>query len=94
MKALKGDELFEMPGDSGSGMTSEDQEVYMMPERMAAWAHIMLADDLPLPMLITSHPTVLEDLVEQTIQGFAGITVFTDPKSAGRRCRMCFPVSR
>ena len=69
MKALKGDELFKMPGDSGPGRTSRDQDVYMMPERMAAWAHIMLADDLPSPMLITSHPIVLEDLVEQTIQG-------------------------
>ena len=68
MKALKGDELFKMPGDSGPGMTSEDQDVYMMPERMAAWAHIMLVDDLPLPMVITSHPAALEDLVEQTLQ--------------------------
>lgn len=69
MKALKGDELFKMPGDSGPGMRSEGQDVYMMPERMTAWAHIMLVDDLTSPMLITSHPAALENLVEQTIQG-------------------------
>jgi hypothetical protein len=37
----------------------------MVPERMAAWARIMLADDLPSPVLITSHPMTLDDLAER-----------------------------
>ena len=45
----------------------------MIPERMAAWARIMLADDLPSPMLITSHPAVLDDLVERTTHGSQAI---------------------
>jgi len=73
MKALRGDEFSEMPGERGSGLTSEDQEAYMIPERMAAWARIMLADDLPSPMLITSHPAAMEDLVERTTHGSQAI---------------------
>lgn len=73
MMALKGEELFEMSGDSGSGMTYEDQEVYMMPARMAAWGRMMIADDVLLPMLITSHPMILEDLAEQAIQGLPAL---------------------
>lgn len=73
MKALRGDEFSEMPDESGPGLTSEDQEPYMIPERMAAWARIMLDDDLPSPMLITSHPAAMEDLVERTTHGSQAI---------------------
>ncbi len=73
MKALKGDELFEMPGDLRSGITPGDQEGYMISERMAAWARIMLADDLVPPLLMTSHPMALDDLVERTTRGLQDI---------------------
>jgi hypothetical protein len=67
MKALKGDDALEMPGDGGPGTPIGEGDVYMIPERMAAWARIMLADGLRPPMLVTSHPAVLDDLVERAV---------------------------
>lgn len=69
MIALKGEAMLEIPGGSGAEAVPEDREAYMVPERMAAWARIVLADDPPLPMLITSLSTVLEDLVERINPG-------------------------
>lgn len=69
MKNLKGDALDEMPSGLGAGMPSGDQEAHMIPERMTAWARIALADDLALPMLITSQPAVIDDLAERVLEG-------------------------
>ena len=75
MKALKGEGSIEMPDDLGPGIRPGDQAAYMIPERMAAWARIMLADNLLSPMLITSHPMVLDDLVERATRGAQEIQV-------------------
>jgi len=64
MQALKGDERMETLDIPAPGGASDDPG-YMIPERMAAWAHIMLADNLPASVLITSHRRVLDDLVER-----------------------------
>jgi len=69
MKALKGDDLVAVPDGLGSGITAGDQEAYMIPERTAAWARIMLSDDLLPLLLVTSNPMVLDDLVERAIPG-------------------------
>lgn len=69
MKNLKGDALDEMPSSLGAGMPSGDQETHMIPERMTAWAHIALADDLAPPMLVTSQPAVIDDLAERVLEG-------------------------
>ena len=66
--ALKGDPAVTVPDDLETGISAGDQEAYMIPERMAAWAHIMLRDDLQPLLLMTSNPMVLEDLVERAIR--------------------------
>jgi len=69
MKNLKGDALDDMPSGLGAGTPSADQEeVYMIPERMTAWARFALADDLVPPMLITPHPAVIDDLAERALE--------------------------
>ena len=69
MMALKGDEAVAMPDGLGSGITAGDQEAYMISERTAAWARIMLSDDLVPLLLVTSNTMVLDDLVERAIPG-------------------------
>ena len=69
IKALKGDETIGMLDDSVTGTTPGDQEAYMIPERIAAWARILLADDRLTPLLVTSHPMVLDELVERALPG-------------------------
>ena len=67
MKALKGDEQLEIPDGLGAGAIAGDQDAYMISERTAAWAHIMLADDLASPMWLTHLPAALENLVERAV---------------------------
>lgn len=69
MKALKGEDALEMPGDVDPGTPTGEEDAYMIPERMAAWSRIMLADGLLPSMLVTSHPAVLDDLVERAASG-------------------------
>ena len=69
MKNLKGDAVDEMSSGLGDGMPFGDEEAYMIPERMTAWARIALADDLAPSMLITSQPAVIDDLAERILEG-------------------------
>ena len=69
IKALKGDDGLDLPGDAGSGTTDGDGETYMISERMAAWARMMLGDGLLPSLLVTSSPMALDDLVERAVQG-------------------------
>jgi len=69
IRALKGDEAVAMPNGLGSGITAGDQEAYMISERTAAWARVMLSDDLLPLLLVTPNPMVLDDLVERAIPG-------------------------
>jgi len=69
IKALKGDDAVAIPDGLGSGITTGDQAAYMISERTAAWARIMLGDDLMPLLLVTSNAMVLDDLVERAIPG-------------------------
>jgi hypothetical protein len=66
INALKGDEEV-VPDDLGAAIASGDQEAYMISERMAAWARIMLGDERLPRLLITSNPVVMDELVERVM---------------------------